>query len=332
MRLNPNVGGYIITEFTDVHWECNGLMTMQRQIKEGLHEIFVPLNQDRVVAVRPQRWSGLPGDELPVLIQAADVNGAGQGGALRWHAGAVEGELAAPGGEIHVHLVRAGMVPLTVQWIGNDKQVIAQTTVELACIDLYSGTQQLQVIDDPDFARLLDELGYHIVEGDAADPSGLLVARHYTPALRSAIQGGARALIIAGTDFNRKGGEVANLPRGRILARAGTPWQGDWATSFSWLKKQGPFSGLPGGAFLEMEYAELMPDAVWEGIPPYFYQKHSWAGLALGWIHRPVSLLATIPYGRGQLTLTTFKLTAESLSKSVVAQALFAGMVELALR
>ena len=33
MRLQPEVGGYVITEFTDVHWECNGLLTMQREVK-----------------------------------------------------------------------------------------------------------------------------------------------------------------------------------------------------------------------------------------------------------------------------------------------------------
>ena len=26
MRRHPSIGGYVITEFTDVHWECNGLL------------------------------------------------------------------------------------------------------------------------------------------------------------------------------------------------------------------------------------------------------------------------------------------------------------------
>ncbi len=113
------------------------------------------------------------------------------------------------------------------------------------------------------------------------------------------------------------------------MPRANTPWQGDWATAFSWLKKQGPFAALPGNPLLEMEYAAIMPDAVLVGLPAWAYRTHSWAGLALGWIHKPVSLLAEMPYGKGQVVITTFKLDAATLATNAVAQAIWAGCVEL---
>jgi hypothetical protein len=119
------------------------------------------------------------------------------------------------------------------------------------------------------------------------------------------------------------------LPVGAILARAGTAWQGDWATAFSWLKKQGPFGALPGSPLLEMEYAPVMPDYVWAGLPGWAARAHSWAGLALGWIHKPVSLLAEMPYGRGRVVVTTFKLNAATLAENVVAQALWRGALAL---
>jgi hypothetical protein len=81
--------------------------------------------------------------------------------------------------------------------------------------------------------------------------------------------------------------------------------------------------------FMEMEYAEIMPDAVLAGLGGWIYREHSWAGLALGWVHKPVSLLASVPYGRGVVTITTFKLSPDSLSRNMVAQSLFAGLVEL---
>ncbi|MEZ4555336.1 MAG: hypothetical protein R2854_02590 [Caldilineaceae bacterium] len=61
MRRAHAIGGYVITEFTDVHWECNGLLDMQRHVKAGLAEIFTPINQDDVIALRPLAWSGAPG-------------------------------------------------------------------------------------------------------------------------------------------------------------------------------------------------------------------------------------------------------------------------------
>ena len=53
-------------------------------------------------------------------------------------------------------------------------------------------------------------------------------------------------------------------------------------------------------------------------------------GLALGWIHKPVSLLLKAPYGDGQITVTTFKLSAAAVQENAMAQALMVGVVNLA--
>jgi hypothetical protein len=79
-----------------------------------------------------------------------------------------------------------------------------------------------------------------------------------------------------------------------------------------------------------MEYASLMPDAIIVGMPAWAYGDRSWAGLALGWIHKPVSLLLKAPYGDGQITVTTFKLTAAAVQENAMAQALWQGVVTLA--
>ena len=68
MRLHDPIAGYIVTEFTDVHWECNGLLTMQRQPKHQLDPLLKDLNQDRVVVLRPVKWSGQPGATLLKLL------------------------------------------------------------------------------------------------------------------------------------------------------------------------------------------------------------------------------------------------------------------------
>jgi hypothetical protein len=138
-----------------------------------------------------------------------------------------------------------------------------------------------------------------------------------------------RLLVIAGTDF-AKAPESIRLPIAGVIAREQTHWQGDWATSFSWLKKQGPFAHLPGNPLLEMEYASVMPDAIIVGTPTWAYGDRSWAGLALGWIHKPVSLLLKAPYGDGQITVTTFKLSAAAVREDAMAQALMVGVVNLA--
>jgi hypothetical protein len=146
--------------------------------------------------------------------------------------------------------------------------------------------------------------------------------------LETAVQQGAHLLLLAG-EPTPGDQESIRLPAGAVIAREGTPWQGDWATAFSWIKKQGPFATLPGSPLLEMEYAPVMPDYVLVGLPMWAYRTHSWAGLALGWIHKPVSLLAEMPYGKGKVAITTFKLNAQTLAEDAVAQAIWQGVLQL---
>ena len=47
----------------------------------------------------------------------------------------------------------------------------------------------------------------------------------------------------------------------------------------------------------------------------------------MGWIHKPVSLLAAGPYGSGQIAVTTFRLDADLVTGNVVAQSLLAGLI-----
>lgn len=332
MRLHPEIGGYVITEFTDVHWECNGLLDMQRHVKTGLAEYFTATNQDRVVVARPERWAGRPGESLPIALHCCDVIEAPATGVVRWRAGNAHGELAAPGGVASIPLTTPGMVTVQVEWRDADGALVAHNSVEVACVAHPQLAAKMHVVGDEALASALGELGGRLlprVEPNQPDRDTLIIARQYTASLQTAVQRGAHLLLLAGPDFGKDAAAV-RLPVGAVTARAHTAWQGDWATSFSWLKKTGPFAALPGDPLLEMEYAAVMPDAVITGIPAWRYRDLSWAGLALGWIHKPTSLLAKIPYGRGAITLTTFDLTAERVAGDVVAQALMAGLVTLA--
>ncbi|MFN3980098.1 MAG: hypothetical protein ACK4SA_06930, partial [Caldilinea sp.] len=328
MRLLPAIAGYIITEFTDVHWECNGLLTMQRKVKHGLDTIFTPLNQDNMVALRPQRWSGKPGESLAIDVRTFGVDGERGDGVIAWRAGDAHGQLDAPGGVIAVPLAAPGMATLEAQWLAADGAVIATNQIELACIPAPKFDGALAVPDDPALAATLRTLGYTVSETLPDDATTPVVARRYTKTLETAVQQGAYLLLLAG-EPTEGDEDTVRLPAGTVIAREGTPWQGDWATAFSWIRKQGPFAALPGSPLLEMEYAPVMPDYVLVGLPAWAYRTHSWAGLALGWIHKPVSLLATMPYGRGKVAITTFKLNAQTLAEDVVAQAIWQGALQL---
>ena len=324
MRLHDAIAGYVVTEFTDVHWECNGLLTMQRQPKYLLDSLLKDLNQDRVVLLRPARWSGRPGEIIEILVQTKDVLGQDTGGMIYWQAGGRSGTLPAPGGTISLGFDSLGLVTLNARWLAEDGSQLAANQVDLACIAVERASIGLRVIDHPALTAVLRDLGYRVHEGlldagVAADE--VVVACRYTRSLEAHLQNGGRVLLLAdpGIASESNSGESAvSLPVGHVVPRAGTPWEGDWATSFAWVKKQDHLAHLPGGPLLEMEWAPLMPDAVITGLPPWVQRSHSWAGLAVGWVHQVVSLLMVVPYGRGCLLITTFKLEPATLALSLI--------------
>lgn len=330
MRLHEAIAGYIVTEFTDVHWECNGLLTMQRQPKYGLAPLFSEINQDQVVLLRPMQWSGLPGESLEIVVQTHGILGQQSNGTIQWQAGQQKGKLPAPGGTISLRLDAPGVVTLSARWLAEDGALLATNQVDLVCVASQPSAVRLHVVGDVALANTLRNLGYDVREGEAEPDTivdEIVVACRYTHALQATIQNGGCVLLLASESDLRDSG--VHLPIGYIVPREGSSWQGDWATSFAWVKKEGPLAHLPGSPLLEMEWGAIMPDVVLAGLPPWVQRHHSWAGLAVGWVHKPVSLLTAVPYGRGRILITTFKLNAATLASDAVAQALFAGMVNL---
>ena len=250
MRLHEPIAGYVITEFTDVHWEANGLLTMQRKPKHLLDPLLKDLNQDRVVLLRPEKWNGRPHETLTVVVQTMGITTEQENaGVIKWQAGQTTGELSASGGTISVRLDEPGVITLTAQWLAADGSQLAANQVDLVCVAVPSPTVQLCVVDNTALATVLRDLGYGVNEGTVEETAinpEIVVATRYTRHLERYIQKGGRVLLLADPKTTDEKETAVSLPIGQIVLRANTAWQGDWANSFAWMKKQGPLAHLPG--------------------------------------------------------------------------------------
>ncbi len=294
----------------------------------GWTRSFTQINQDDVVVLRPQEWSGKPGSRIEIAVETHGIDGQGAAGSVNWSGGMQEGTVTVPSGTIALTLGEPGIVTVTADWRDDGGAVIATNAVEIVCLPQIEAAGNLRVVDDAALAAALRGLGYQVSEGAEGASGELLVARTYTEALMTMVQQGARLLLI--TDAAAAHAPGANgLPNIYVAPREGTSWQGDWATSFAWVRKQGPLAALPGSPILEMEWAPIMPDSVMIAPQPWLIREHSWAGLAVGWVHKVASLLLELPYGRGKVVITTFKLNADTVASNAVAQTLFAGALEL---
>jgi hypothetical protein len=121
-------------------------------------------------------------------------------------------------------------------------------------------------------------------------------------------------------------------PQMRPRLREGTPWSGYWVTSFSWLRREGPFAAIPGEPFLDQSFQQVMPDFVLEGFSPAEFEEHVYAGIFVGWVNKMAALIGVRRYGQGQVVLTTFRLLNDPPGDDPIATSLLDGLVELAIQ
>jgi hypothetical protein len=93
------------------------------------------------------------------------------------------------------------------------------------------------------------------------------------------------------------------------------PWEGDWVTSYNWLKYTSLFEGIPRavdspleGEVMDFQYYKVTPDHVMLGWSQDRDFDDIFSGIVVGWVHSPASLLAQCRWGQGKLLATTLKL------------------------
>jgi hypothetical protein len=114
------------------------------------------------------------------------------------------------------------------------------------------------------------------------------------------------------------------IPGISIEPRRGTPWQGDWASSFGWHR----FASLPTENVVNFAFVDLTPEHIIQGFPPRDFALDVFAGLFVGWLQKPVPTIARRRVGRGELIISTFRLT-KHLETNPLAKHLFAELLKL---
>jgi len=338
MRRQPAFAGYVITEFTDCHWESNGLLDMRRTTRV-FHDAFAAINAEIVVVPSWERvayWSG-----EPVRVGLAAAHGGGERVAdviLRWRCGRAAGEA----GPFHLtHGVcdlpptafeAAALESPTVQRLELELEtagrVLASNHLELTILPR-RGTapaKDVQVWATGELAARVQALGYRLapalLEADAA------IAQVLDEGLCVAIRAGARVLLLADQPMELQP-IFPHWQAARVVRRSATMWQGDWISSFSWLRRDGPFAGIPGGPLIDHAFDRMIPNHVIAGCSTWDFQARVHSGMVIGWVHKPVGLIVERERGRGKMVVTTFRLLEDAPGADPVATALLDALLEL---
>jgi len=170
----------------------------------------------------------------------------------------------------------------------------------------------------PEFGILLERLGYAIV--NELSEADVAVVSILDDACREFLLRGGRVLLLAEADDALQ----THIPGIRIQTRDRTAWQGDWASSFGWHR----LDGLLTQGVVNFAFADLTPEHIIDGFVPRDFALDVYAGLFVGWIHKPVPTIARKRVGRGTLLICTFRL-AQNVETNPLAMYLFSELTAL---
>ncbi len=347
LRAEASIAGYVITELTDVHWEPNGLLDMERNPRI-FADRFAAFNTDTVIVPKVERFAWWSGEAVSIDVSiAAGGNAVPAGSKLTWSIADIDGRgtepvpavqpldvaklpvVSVPLGEV----ANARMIEIAFVLTAAGGKVLATNSLRLALHPKRAGPPAFVSIasDEPDLQDHLAALGYNVESAEKAD---VFVTRKLDENRIDEIRLGRKILLLAeeaSTGYLRTDAPPReppglpvhdqtpgipsppyfSFPGHGLVARRGTIWNGDWVTTFSWLARSGPYAALPGGPMIDLTFDRVVPRAVMTGFRPWEFDARVKSGVVAGWIHKAAATIIEKPYGKGHLLATTFRLVED---------------------
>lgn len=332
MRRHSQVVGYVITEFTDINWESNGLLDMGRNPKVYYHRLKELQAQDILIPRLSPRTSFWEGETAMLAVEFSCFTGCSvAGGTLHWEIEPVEGLFEGMRGEAPVrlgahieHEPAYGSYPIAQVWITAphtprpSKHEVKLRLVDAQGRQIATNTQNIVFVPasmrvigrnktvwlhDPlhaaiGLSSLLTSIGFRVVTNPEPDALGLVT--RWDPVVSNFLHTGGKAVLVA---THAKSVTIASGLGVRLLERNTNGWWGDWCTSKLWFVPD-HFPSLPDTFRFDFEYHSIVPQRVLTGPMP----DNVSSGLFVGWLHNPAAIVARLPIGRGDLVVTTFDL------------------------
>lgn len=337
IRRHQSIVGYIITEFTDVHWESNGLLDMCRNPK-AYYDVIGNVNSADAIVPDWERIVFWEGERCEVRLSLSHFSPEDlRGGRLVWWvdlwpeiSGVFEPIEARPGTVSPIGTVVFDVPPLErsvrarleLQLFDAGGQLVSSNHQELYAFPRHAASQGQAAgrVMAPELGEDLAALGYTVT--DQLADADVAVVVTLTDEIRWHVQRGGRVLWLPDSAESLE----THLGGVGIAQRRGRSWAGDWASNFNWIRQDAMFGAIPSGGTVDFAFADLIPDHVIVGLNPRDYADNVHAGLTVGWLHHTVGLVAERRFGAGRLLICTFKLR-EQLRTNPVAQIMVSDML-----
>jgi hypothetical protein len=344
IRRHDSIQGYTITEFTDLNWECNGLLDMFRNKKTYADDLARLQRQDVIFARAPgpnyvsgakielttyvSRYS--PAAEREQTIQLflddkkigeAKIKPGARGSVVKDETIALAASAVTKPTSIRLRLELRETSPSDSP--SGKGALVAENYFELfiypepkkrsGSICLAGGLSHM--------AEALRGAGYEIVPSPGKESVTII----------DKIPQQTQSLFGPGYPFIVLANEKDALPYGplKITPRNGaTGYDGNWVTNFNWANvNRAPFGAVAFDKLLGFEAEEATPKFVIEGVKAEDYDDVM-SGIFLGWVNKNAALMVGARIGGGRAIITTFRL-ADAYGKDEYARRLLDEAIRL---
>jgi hypothetical protein len=319
LRAHTEFQGYVITEFTDLFWEANGLLDVWRHPKIFGEELRRQQQDDLLVLRGDQRnYRTDQTVEADVYIShygAADLTGA----KVDWQleGTSLSGSLpitdipSATAPKLGTIRFPVPASPAPVKRLLSARLMVSGRSISENSLTYYFyPTKPLDLpptvaFYDPPPGRLrrlindMHDRNYLAPTGSETFP--VLITATLDETVKGKLRAGARVILIAADPLTL-------APGIEVVPRAKDELSGNWISDFLWLRKgAAPLHGIGFDTLGGFETQTVSPATVIKGIPPQYFNDVL-AGMFYGWIHDSVGVLAQAKAGKGKLLICTFSL------------------------
>jgi hypothetical protein len=330
IRIHHEIQGYVITEFTDINWECNGLLDMWRNYKVYSDDILNIQQQDLIIP-RPVKYNFNSGAsaEIKMFLSHYSVTDL-SGSILEWESSTGEtGSIRIPEiGRADVKEIDPVILGLPDKSAGavrinftlmKDGNILSENFAEIFSYPEVDEQKELS------FLLLNNKDGWGSFRTDLRNkysekPGPLVITNFIDQIMLEGIKDGGS--IICLIDSNSVIAEELDL---KIISRNSEWYDGNWASNLNWKKENEIFRNIQSRKYFGFEIDQSSPKLVIGNIPPEKFSDVL-AGMYVGWIQFNSAYIMEYKYGKGKILFCTFPL-AENYSTDPFARTLLDNMI-----
>lgn len=285
IRKHTSIKGYIITEFTDVFWESNGLLDPWGNPKI-FYEDLKWLNNLNFISLSSYKPNWYSGEKINISL---------------------EGYFVVPAEKVAIRFEDSEEVfeKRLKNYRLNQWQTLGEFSLELPEVKSITKKRLFLYLKNDkgeDLAKNFYDFYIFPKEELKKEAVKFRVRKYLTEEDKNFLNHNGSLLVLASDEYSL--GFLKEEKGWQIVSRKKDPYHGDWMNNFNFHRKEKFLSELNLPNPWDFSFSTLIPESLIINIDPKD-SKSILAGTFYGWIMLLGGYILEIPYGNGKIIITT---------------------------